>query len=104
MIYPVPWALDPATSFLADADGLSGLLEAAGFELVSWRDTTAEGRQWFEAQRSEAQRRRVAEQGGPPKLGLHILLGPVFPEMGRNMARNLAENRFALVEVICRKV
>ncbi len=99
MIYPVPWALDATTSFLADADGLPALLEAAGFEVLSWRDTTAEGRQWF-----ETMRRRIAEQGGPPKLGHHILLGPVYPEMRRSQARNLAENRIALVEVICRKV
>ncbi len=52
VIYPVPWAKDPATSFLVTPEELRGLLEAAGFEIVSLRDTTVEGRQWFQAIRS----------------------------------------------------
>lgn len=97
VIFPVPWAREPATSFLAAPEELRGLLEKAGFEVIDWRDTTTEGRAWF-----EARQRHIAEQG-PPKLGLHILLGPIFAEMTQNQVRNLAEDRIALVEAICRK-
>ncbi len=97
LYYPVPWAQDASTSFLATPEALRTHLEAAGFEVVGWRDTTAEGRAWF-----EAMRQRIAEQG-PPKLSYHILLGPIFTEMAQNQVRNLAEDRIALAEVICRK-
>ncbi len=97
VIFPVPWAREPATSFLAAPEELRGLLEKAGFEVIGWRDTTSEGRAWF-----EARQRHIAEQG-LPKLGLHILLGPIFAEMAQNQVRNLAEDRIALIEAICRK-
>ena len=50
-------------------------------------------------------RRQAAEhrRAGPAALGFHLLLGPIFAEMGKNMARNLAENRVALAEILCRK-
>ncbi len=98
VIYPAPWARDPATSFLVTPDELRGLLEGAGFEVVGWRDTTSEGRAWF-----QAMRQRIAEEG-PPKLGFQLLLGPIFAEMRQNQVRNLAEDRIALIEAICRKV
>ena len=98
VLYPVPWAEDPSTSFVATPEELRGLLEAAGFEVTGWRDTTAEGRAWF-----QAVGRRVAEEG-LPKLGFHLLLGPVFAEMARNQLRNLTEDRIAMIEVICRRL
>ena len=55
------------------------------------------GAAWFAAKQQS-----IAEQG-PPPLGFHLLLGPIFAEMGKNMARNLAENRVALAEILCRK-
>lgn len=97
VIFPAPWAREPATSFLAAPEELRGLLEKAGFEVIGWRDTTSEGRAWF-----EARQRKIAEQGRP-KLGLHILLGPIFIEMAQNQVRNLAEDRIALIEAICHK-
>ncbi len=97
VLYPAPWAEDPSTSFMATPEELRDLLEAAGLEVTSWRDTTDEGRQWF-----QALGRRIAEEG-PPKLGIHLLLGPVFAEMARNQVRNLTEDRIALTEVICRR-
>ena len=43
------------------------------------------------------------QDGGPPPLGFHLLLGPKFPAMAENMRRNLEENRVALIEVICQR-
>jgi MPBQ/MSBQ methyltransferase len=37
LICPVPWARDPATSFLVPPDQVRGLLQAAGFEEQAWQ-------------------------------------------------------------------
>ncbi|MFS2013409.1 class I SAM-dependent methyltransferase [Azospirillum sp. CT11-132] len=95
--FPVPWARDPATSFLAAPDELRDLLSASGFEIIGWRDTSAEGRAWFQ------QLRERIERDGPPTLGFHLLLGSEFREMARNQVRNLEEQRILPTEVICRK-
>ena len=95
-LYPVPWARDPSTSFLVTAGELRALLEGAGFEVVGWRDTSAEALAWYE----EARRRAAAE--GPPAIGLHLLFAD-FPEMARNMVANMAEGRLAPTEVVCRR-
>lgn len=93
--FPVPWARTAETSFLVTPEELRERLAGAGLSVLSWRDTTVEGRTWF-----EAMRRRMAEEG-PPKLGFHLLLGPAFAEMAQNQARNLAEERIRLIEAIC---
>lgn len=95
--FPVPWAWEPSISHLASPEELRELLQGAGFEVLHWRDTTREGREWFR------ERVKAARQGGPPPLGFHLLLGADWPEMARNQLRNLEENRIALVETVCRK-
>ncbi|MBP2290338.1 class I SAM-dependent methyltransferase [Azospirillum rugosum] len=95
--FPVPWARDPATSFLATPDELRGLLADSGLEVVGWRDTSAEGRAWFQLLRE-----RLASEG-PPPIGFHLLLGPDFRDMARNQVRNLEEQRILPTEVICRR-
>jgi ubiquinone/menaquinone biosynthesis C-methylase UbiE len=96
VVYPTPWANDGSTSFLATPDAMRRLLEAAGFRIESWRDTTAAGRAFFESVLA-----RIAESG-PPPIGLHLLL-PDFRARGENMLRSLADDRLAVVEIVCRK-
>lgn len=95
--FPVPWARDPAISHLVTPDELRRLLTSVGFEIVSWRETTAAGREWF----AEVTR-RIREAGSPP-LGFGLLLGQEFVEMAENMRRNLEEDRVALIEAVCRR-
>jgi SAM-dependent methyltransferase len=97
VLYPVPWARTEAASFMVTPTELRPLLEAAGLEILSWRDTTAEGRGWFKEMGARIERE------GPPRLGFHLLLGPEFMEMARNQVRNFVEDRIAATEVICRK-
>lgn len=40
--FPAPWARDPAISVLLSADATRTTLEAAGFRVVAWEDTTQE--------------------------------------------------------------
>lgn len=95
--FPVPWAREPSISHLVTPAERRRLLEGAGFEVLRWRDTTAEGRDWF-----VAMTRRLAD-GGPPPVSFALLLGPDFAEMARNQRRNLEEGRIALVEAVVRR-
>lgn len=94
--FPVPWARQPAISFLVTPEELRRLLEETGFHVTHWRDTTEICRHWF-----LGVARRMQQQG-PPRLGLHLLLGPEFRTMAANMVRNLEEQRIVLIETVCR--
>lgn len=91
--FPVPWARDPAISFLLPPEAVRALLIDTGFKEVGWIDTTAMSVAWFQ-QRSASQRSR----GSVPPLGLHLLLGAEFGEMFRNQVRNLEEHRIAVIQ------
>jgi ubiquinone/menaquinone biosynthesis C-methylase UbiE len=97
VVYPVPWARDASTSYLVAAPELERLLEAAGFEIVSSRDTAAEACQWLEQMKA-----RMAEPDPPPSA-LRLLLGEDFRPMVQNIFRNLIEDRVRPTEVICGK-
>jgi SAM-dependent methyltransferase len=95
--FPVPWAREPSISFLIPPRQLRAILEGIGFEVLSWRDRTEEGRVWF---------RRLGEKirkAGPAPFGLQLLLGPGFPLMAQNQVRNLEEDRIALIEAMLRR-
>lgn len=94
VVFPVPWARVPETSFLATPDELRRLLEAAGFTVVSWEDTTTAAREWFIALAEKIQ------QHGLPPLGFHLLMGSDFQLMAQNQRRNLEEGRIVLAQVV----
>lgn len=93
-VYPVPWARDPSSSFLLTAAATRTVLEKAGFTIRAWRDVSEEARQWFAALKPPAQ---------PPKLGLHLLMGPDFRTMAGNFGRNVAEGRVGLLMAVAEK-
>jgi ubiquinone/menaquinone biosynthesis C-methylase UbiE len=97
VLFPVPWAREPSISHLVTPEEMRRLLEAAGFEILHWRDVTAEGRDWF-----AEMNRRIREHGLPP-LNFSLLLGPDFQEMADNQERNLREGRILLIEAVGRK-
>lgn len=92
--FPVPWAREPGQSFLMTPEELRNLLGELGFAESVWNDVTADGFAWFRTALERAAAR------GAPSLGLHLLLGDVFPEMSRNMLRNLAEDRVCIVQAV----
>ena len=98
LVYPVPWARDPAISFPVSPEELRALLSDAGFDVVSWRDTTAAGLDWF---REMGERARAA--GGPPP-GPRLFMGEDFAELIGNLRRNLEEGRALALEAVCRAV
>ncbi|MFD0667478.1 class I SAM-dependent methyltransferase [Ramlibacter sp. MAHUQ-53] len=97
VLYPVPWARTPDTSFLVSPAELRRLVEDAGFTVTDWSDTTEAARTWFVALVE-----KIRNEGLPP-LGFHLLLGPDFKEMAQNQGRNLQEGRIALGQVVARK-
>lgn len=94
VLFPVPWARTPDTSFLVSPEELRQLLEDAGFTVSEWKDTTAEAREWF-VKLAEKIRRE-----GFPALGFHLLMGHDFREMAQNQGRNLEEGRISLGQVV----
>jgi SAM-dependent methyltransferase len=97
ILFPVPWAHGPETSFVVTPEELRTLLEQAGFTIADWADTTAAARAWMAALADSVRKH------GPPALGVHLLFGPEFRAMGQNQRRNLEEGRIVLAQVVARK-
>ncbi|HEX6979002.1 MAG TPA: methyltransferase domain-containing protein [Alphaproteobacteria bacterium] len=95
--FPVPWASEPAISFLVTPDELRRLLEGAGFATESWTDRSAEGCAW--ARRTDER----LSAGAAPPLGGALLHGGDFAVKVKNLRRNLEEQRIVLIEAICRR-
>lgn len=89
--YPAPWARDPTVSFLRPPDEIRAMVGAAGLREVFWEDETPVALDWFRAAVQRA-------AGGPPPLGLHLLLGDDFGVRFRNTLTNLEEGRIAVVQ------
>jgi len=92
--YPTPWASDKSISFLFPPEVTREKLERAGFRVVAWHDPTRESLEQALA------RAKALETGSLPPLGLHILIGPNFPTVSRNMVRNLEEARIRLINAV----
>jgi ubiquinone/menaquinone biosynthesis C-methylase UbiE len=94
--YPVPWAREPRISFLFTPKATRELLEAVGFRVLAWQDTTESSR--------EAARRRAQAAEAPTALGTHVILGPDWQEMAKNSLRNLEERRTELFNAVLERV
>lgn len=92
--FPVPWARDPAASFLVSQGELRRLLGEEGFQPLFWQDVTKDGLDWFRS------RQQKSREGRDNPFGLHLLLGEDFPSMAHNQLRNLEEDRITLVEAV----
>ena len=95
--FPVPWATTRDTSFLATPEEMRADLLAAGFEIVSFRDTTEAVR---EVQRRTRER---LEKGELPRVAADIILGERAREMQINSLRSTEEGRDIAIEALVRK-
>jgi len=96
--FPVPWAGEPANSFVADLPTYRRELATAGFEVLVERD-----RGEFAVEFFTAMRERAASQDGPPPLGLHVIMGPDASTKIGNLIAALTDGTLAPVELICRR-
>jgi ubiquinone/menaquinone biosynthesis C-methylase UbiE len=95
--FPVHWSASPKTSFVGSPADYRRALEAAGFEVVKERDR----RDFALAALREAAARAAAD-GGPPPLGIHLLMQRDVPEKVANIIANLEHGLIAPVEIIAR--
>ena len=95
--FPVPWATTSDTSFLAAPEEMRADLVAAGFEILSFRDTT-------EAIR-EAQRRSSGRfaKDDMPRIAVDIIMGERSREMQINSGRSIEDGRGIAIEALVRK-
>lgn len=92
--FPVPWALGEETSFVVGVEMYKVALRAAGFEIEHER-----GRGEFGIDFTETVAARTA-QGGPPALGLQLLMGDKAPLMASNVLAAMKERILEPVEVV----
>jgi ubiquinone/menaquinone biosynthesis C-methylase UbiE len=97
--FPVPWASSPDTSFVESAVTYRCLLESAGFAVQKERS-----RREFAVEFFREMRARATQGGGPPPLGLHILMGTSAPQKVANMIDNLERGLIAPTEIISRAI
>ena len=98
LTYPVPWATTAASSALATPAEYRAALQAAGFSVIAERNRRDFALAFFDQLRA-----KTAAAGGPPPLGLHILMGRNTPDKVQNMIQNISNGRIAPVELIARK-
>jgi len=89
--YPLPWARRPDTSFLMTAPATGAAIEAAGFRRLAWQDETEAAKGWFE---------QIRASGPPPPANLAVVMGPDFPQLIANLARNLSERRLGILTAV----
>ena len=89
--FPVPWARTAGASFLMTADATRQAIEQAGFRTLAWQDDTETAKAWFA---------QLRESGPPPAPNLGLVVGPDFPQLLANMARNLMEGRIAILTAV----
>jgi hypothetical protein len=71
------------------------LQEDVGFKEVIWEDKTESVTDWIKQMRNRSQ-----TSGGPPPLGIHVIIDPQWSEMVNNALRNLEEGRIMVVQSI----
>ncbi len=96
--FPVPWALTEETSFVARVSEYREALTAAGFHVSHERRRGAFALEFMQRAMS-----RMA-QGGPPALGLHLLMGEPTKAMLANVFTMIQNGILEPVELIARAV
>ena len=93
-VYPTPWATTADASFLSTIEETRSEIGAAGLDIKSLRETTAQVLAGHQAAM------RNLAQHGVPAIGTHLILGPRLTEMQRNGARNWEEGRLRAIEIV----
>ena len=91
--FPVPWADRQAESWLLDAAQLRELLDSGPLTLTLWNEGEAALASIAAAATS------LAPRPAQPALGLHMLM-PDYQARMEGLARNVAQQRIALVQAV----
>lgn len=90
--FPLPWAADAVTSFLASPEAMCEQIETAGLTIETWQDATQPALDWFA---------KVEGKPAPP-LGLQVLVGANWAERVANLSHNLSAGNITLVQIVAR--
>jgi len=92
LLFPLPWAMTPETSFICTAHDYQCALEAAGLHLVHQRS-----RRQFAIEVMEKRRRMVAAGS---VLAVHLLMGESAPLMLKNVNHAIVAGTLDPVELV----
>jgi len=96
--FPTPWASTAATSFLATADETRDSLIAAGFDVVTTKDTRDQAIAYG------ARARALMERGEkPPHRSVSLIHGGVAKDAMANSSKAQADGRIVPIEILARK-
>lgn len=95
--YPVAWARDESTSFVAPIEEYRTAMEDAGMSVIAEAPQKELGLEFF------AKMKARMGVGGPPPLGLHLVMGKDAGVKAANMAGNIAKGAIAPVLILARK-
>ena len=93
--YPVPWATMADGSALGSLEEYKQALQLAGFTVTAERSRRDFALDYFERMQAG-----MAAAGGPPPLGLHILMGKEAPAKLGNMIQGISQDRIAPIEIV----
>ncbi len=96
---PVPWAADPAISFLLPWPDMALRLKAAEFTRVHSEDRSEFGRQWWTKVSNAVNRQPFSTD----TLGPGLVLGKNAAFFGPNMKANFDNNAIHLIEAVLKK-
>jgi ubiquinone/menaquinone biosynthesis C-methylase UbiE len=99
LAFPVPWAATSDLSAVAEPEHYRQALEKAGFSVTAERNRRDFALEFFADLQA-----KTGAQGGPPPLGLHVLMGTTTPEKVQNMIANISDGCIAPVELIAHKL
>jgi ubiquinone/menaquinone biosynthesis C-methylase UbiE len=99
--FPVPWASAQEMSFVESAATYTELLRAAGFEIEKQRSRRDFALAFFAKMREIVA--AVAASGGPPPLGLPILMGPSAPVKVGNLMSMIERGMLSPTEIVGRR-
>ena len=98
IIYPVPWATNGETSFLASPGEYRSALADGGLILTEEKNQRDSALEFFRKLRAKA-----ASADGLPPLGTHILMGEGAGQKVSNMLQCISDGIIAPVQIIAKK-
>jgi hypothetical protein len=98
LVFPVPWASEGDGSAVASPTEYRSALEEAGFAIEHERNRSDFALKFFSTLQTSA-----AAVGGPPPLGLQVLMGSNAGAKVANLSQNVSAGCVAPIELIAVK-
>jgi len=90
--YPTPWAEYTSLSSLCTQEEAKRAIEKSHLSITEWRDKSFQSKEFFVKMTKKLEK----SQNAP--LGLHLLMGKTAKIKFQNIAKNLEEDRIAIIQ------